>query len=220
MIEGLKQVLTSLDRSVFHSEADFQHALAWKIKEKFKDAKIRLEKPFNVDGKVFYIDIFIEINNKKLGIELKYKTKKLNKLIKDEEYNLKDQGARDLGRYDFCKDIFRIERFIEKGYIDWGLVILLTNDKGYQTGNGSKKQSKETIDSQFRLPHGKKLEGNMIWNRTPKWTNGRGEILLKGNYDISWREHDKDHGFDILIIEIKKDFRVSLSKRKGEVGDD
>jgi hypothetical protein len=35
----------ALERQLFHSEADFQHALAWKIHELRPLAKIRLEVP-------------------------------------------------------------------------------------------------------------------------------------------------------------------------------
>jgi hypothetical protein len=38
-------ILTDLaiSRPIFHSEADFQHALAWKLQGRFPTAKIRLE---------------------------------------------------------------------------------------------------------------------------------------------------------------------------------
>jgi hypothetical protein len=43
----LESTLTALafERRIFHSEADFQHALAWKLHERHPDAKIRLEVP-------------------------------------------------------------------------------------------------------------------------------------------------------------------------------
>lgn len=195
-INKLREILNELERPIFHSEADFQHSLAWKIKEEFPHTKIRLERPFNVNNKPFYLDIFLEIDGEKIGIELKYKTKGLNKSIENEEYNLKNQGAHDFGRYDFCKDIFRIEKFIENGYIDKGFVIFLTNDKTYL------KESEKTLDSQFRLFHGKKLKGNLNWNEIPKWANGRGKLNLTGEYDISWEEHNEEYDFKILIVEI------------------
>lgn len=47
----IEQVLKELakKRPVFHSEADFQHALAWEIQITYPDANIRLEKPFQFD---------------------------------------------------------------------------------------------------------------------------------------------------------------------------
>jgi len=43
---NIEKVLVSLsrDRPVFHSEKDFQFALAWKIHEMYPRAQVRLEK--------------------------------------------------------------------------------------------------------------------------------------------------------------------------------
>jgi len=67
----------SMERPVFHSEADFQHALAWKIHEECPDYNIRLENRKVVNGKEIYFDIFIFKDAEMIPIELKYKTRKL-----------------------------------------------------------------------------------------------------------------------------------------------
>src|SRR3989338_1568109 len=81
----------SNERPLFHSEADFQFALAWglmKIKEKLNINRLRLEKPFNLKKRIM-VDIFIEHNNKKsVIIELKYKVKKVDKLVNGEMFSL------------------------------------------------------------------------------------------------------------------------------------
>ena len=46
----------SKNRPVFHSEADFQHALGWKIHEKYPDFNIRLEKRVNLNANEIYLD--------------------------------------------------------------------------------------------------------------------------------------------------------------------
>ena len=38
-------------RPIFHSEADFQHALAWEVHRCFPEAAIRLELPFKAGGR-------------------------------------------------------------------------------------------------------------------------------------------------------------------------
>lgn len=77
---SIEKVLRDLfkDRPIFHSEADFQFALAWRIKEQYSKAKIRLEMRSDNFDKKEYIDILVELNGKKYPIELKYKTKKLD----------------------------------------------------------------------------------------------------------------------------------------------
>ena len=68
-------------RNIFHSEADFQHHLAWEIHHHIQeDLDIRLEFPLSKDGanKWEYCDIFAR-KPIPIGIELKYKTKKLKR---------------------------------------------------------------------------------------------------------------------------------------------
>jgi len=112
------------ERGIFHSEADFQHSLAWKIHERFdKKFKIRLEFVFGSK----HVDIvLIDNSNNKIGIELKYKTKDISEEINGEQYSLKPHGAQDLGRYDVIKDIERLEELIKEDKIKSGFVIFLT----------------------------------------------------------------------------------------------
>ena len=58
-------------RPVFHSEADFQHALAWRIHEAMPDCEVRLEyKPFPT--KRLYLDLWLPDIG--VAMELKYCT--------------------------------------------------------------------------------------------------------------------------------------------------
>ena len=45
--DDLAAALTALAerRPVFHSEADFQHELAWLVRERYSDVGVRLERP-------------------------------------------------------------------------------------------------------------------------------------------------------------------------------
>ena len=69
-------LLTGLaeSRKVFHSEADFQHALAWHIHQTMPDSQIRLEFPMPVEHRKMYVDIWLPVE--KIAIELKYMTRK------------------------------------------------------------------------------------------------------------------------------------------------
>ena len=104
-------------RQIFCSEADFQLEMAWVIKEMYHDAEVRLEYVPTFDDKM-HIDILVFINNEWIPIELKYKTKKSKKekmtdQITQEGFNLKNQGAKNIGCYLYLKDIERIERIKE-----------------------------------------------------------------------------------------------------------
>ncbi|MGC8977214.1 MAG: hypothetical protein ACP5OB_06290 [Candidatus Ratteibacteria bacterium] len=151
----------SKERPVFHSESDFQHALAWKIHQKYPNLKIRLEKREEINNEEIYFDIFIFGCHRIYAIELKYKTAKLEITLPNlnERYILKKQGAQDQARYDFCKDIERLEKFFKK-YKGTGFAVFLTNDSMYW-----KKPSKNlnTNDKEFRIHQGKILKGCLKW---------------------------------------------------------
>ena len=143
------------ERKIFHSEDDLKFSLATVIRELYKDdeVKVRLERPMKIEmvkkadvsneiTKSISIDITVFLGDDEFFLELKYKTKKLSTDfkkkwtddIKDDVYSLKDQGACDIGRFLFRKDIYRLEKLIEiqkdkvfcKGYF-----IVITNDSGY-----------------------------------------------------------------------------------------
>jgi hypothetical protein len=168
------------ERGIFHSEADFQHALAWKIHEKFRNEyKIRLE--FVIEDK--HIDlVLIDSSDNKIGIELKYKTKKFVGKINEELYSLRNHGAEDCGRYDAIKDIERLEELVRENKLKQGFVIFLTNNDYYLNkcaGNAC----------QFSLEDEKEITGKLDWGKdTGKGTKkGRENVLsLNGNYKIKW----------------------------------
>ena len=64
----------SQHRPIFHSEADFQHALAWQIHKVMPNCEIRLEMPYRVPQGNWYLDIWLL--TPRIAIELKYRTKK------------------------------------------------------------------------------------------------------------------------------------------------
>ena len=126
LMEGLSQ-----SRPIFHSEADFQHALAWKIHEIMPDSQIRLEYPFRHDGNPMYLDIWLP--TERIAIELKYLTRRLEQDYEGERFALRDQSAHDVRRYDFLKDVQRLESVVEHAEqpTRGGVAVLLTNDSAY-----------------------------------------------------------------------------------------
>lgn len=190
---NLHSILSELSqkRPVFHNEADFQHALAWEIREHYNDAKIRLEtKVLGANTKV-YLDILVQSNEKKYAIELKYKSRYLDCIIDGEEYVLNYQGAQDIGRYDVLKDLQRLENMVGAGVVDEGYLIFLTNDASYYTDPGVEKQ---TVDRDFRLHEGRRLSGVLSWaEQTGMGTmKGRKEpITLQREYEVRWSAYSQ-----------------------------
>ena len=119
----------AVQRPVFHSEADFQHALAWQLHQSMTDPNIRLELPVAGESQR-HLDISLRHGEDHVLLELKYKTRELKATVCDETFHLRDQGAQPLGRYDYLKDIERLESMLMELGATCGYAILLSNDHG------------------------------------------------------------------------------------------
>lgn len=173
-------------RSVFHSEADFQFALAWEIQSAYPDANVRLEY-CPVCSPNMHIDILVEIGDSIFPIELKYKTRKISAFVENESFSLKNQGAQDIARYDILKDLERLEFLMDNlpGY-SAGFAVWLTNDYTYW----NKPVSKNKVDSEFLIHEGSVKQGSMGWasHAGEGTTKGRiRPIPLKHAHTIRWK---------------------------------
>ena len=188
---------------IFHSEADFQFSLAWELQKILPTSKIRLEYCPLFDDNM-HIDIYVLDEECSFPIELKYKTKEIKAEINGEYYNLKNQFAHDIGRYDFLYDVHRIEKAkILDPKFKSGFVILLTNDSAYW-----RKTYNNTVDSAFRIHEGQYITGNLSWgeNAGAGTTKGRDCFKLIGNYQTTWLPYSNTnirHGeFKSCLLEI------------------
>lgn len=183
--EMLAEVASS--RSIFHSEADFQHAFAWELHRRFSDASIRLEKPIATKEGVAHLDILVQRGPELLAIELKYKTRKLSVDVDGESYSLRNHGAQDIGRYDFIKDIRRLEDISEAHPGAVGFAVLLTNESSYWRP----PSSATTVDAAFRLHDGRLLTGNVAWGSGASAGTMKSRekpIKLRASYPLEWRD--------------------------------
>lgn len=196
----------ALDRPIFHSESDFQHALAWQIHELLPDCHVRLEVNPYADGRKVHLDMLLNDNGNLMPIELKYKVLAKTCEVNGERFLGRRDGANDHGRYDFLKDVMRLERFVEEFPKSTGYAILLTNDKLYwQTS------SRSGIADEFRIHDGKTVNGVMNWNENAGEgsTSGRTEpIELKNKYKANWQHYsqipnnDENPEFRYLVFKV------------------
>ena len=200
---GIIDGLSSL-RPIFNMEADFQFALGWEIQKKFPDWSVRFEhKPTNLKDRIF-VDLWIK-GDQTSAIELKYKTRKLDVNVKGESFNLLDQAAQDLGRYDFLKDVERLENIVSTHNNVKGYAVILTNDSAYW-----KSPTTETVDAEFRIHEGRILNGELAWGtKASAGTMRKREkpIKLTGTYKLSWKDYSQvsstSYGkFRYLFLEI------------------
>lgn len=172
----MKEILSSLSRSrpIFHSEADLQHALAWEIHQKWQSCSMRLElKPPYLNNRI-YLDIWVALDDTIIAIELKYKTRRLHVNVEEETFDLLDQSAQDIGRYDFIKDIQRLEDIVFDRDNIVGYAIFLTNDSAYW----SIPRDIQTVDASFRIHHGRILTGELL-----------GEFVLQKGPCVAEKRH-------------------------------
>ena len=186
----LNAVLSRLatDRPLFHSEADFQFALAWEIQQAHPDYRVRLEWPIKVGTKRAYIDLLVK-NPQARGtaIELKYWTKRFMGEVLGERFDLPNQAAQDISRYDFWKDVARLERLVREGMVNEGFAIALTNDPGYWRVSRA-----ATADKAFRLREGREVTGTLAWapSAGTGTTKGReAAISLGARYQLNWQQY-------------------------------
>ncbi len=184
----INDLLTGLAkcRKVFHSEADFQHALAWHIHQRNPGSQIRLEFPISVDHRKMHVDIWLP--EEKVAIELKYPTQKSKLVDNEESFALRYQGAQNQRRYDFLWDIHRLEvmrsmpEFCEAGY-----AVLLTNDPLYW-----KDSTRKTMDAEFRVHEGRKISKKLAWHRCASSGMVKGRELpipLTSSYRLQWQDY-------------------------------
>lgn len=204
---NIQEILTLLSnlRPVFHSEADFQHALAWQIHIMYPDSNVRLELPILIQNYLIHLDLWCATSKRSLAIELKYKTKLLRTNYQGEQFNLTNQAAQDLARYDFIKDIWRLEQIKTQRPNVKAYAIFITNDSSYW----NPARNENTIDVAFRIYEGRILNGLLGWGAEAAEgsINGREEpLLLSGNYILNWNDYSN------IEIEGNSRFRFLLIK--------
>ncbi len=152
----LRQIMQALahERPIFHSEADFQHALAWQIHQTHPEARVRLE---TSPQRGMRLDVLVTLDGVRTAIELKYVVTRTSVTIAGESFDLAHQAAGPVRLYDTCKDLQRCEGLLADGHADQAHVILLTNVLGL-TREGHRD---DTVDADFRLHHGRRLAGQL-----------------------------------------------------------
>jgi hypothetical protein len=172
-------------RPVFHSEADFQQALAWAIHMSDASARVRLEtRPasgMRLDLLVWRPDL-----ETYLVLELKYLTAAWAGKVDGEHFRLLSQGAQDIRAYDVVKDVQRVERFVDRQPGWSGMVLVLSNDPSYWSRPG---HGRATNADAFRIYEDQTISGSRSWGPgTGAGTMKKREavIELHGDYKCRW----------------------------------
>jgi len=197
----------SAERRIFHSEADFQHHLAWQIHLTEPRLQLRLEvRPDPALREQLDLLVRDPATGAATAIELKYLKAQWEGVVGGEAFTLVKQGAEDISRYDVVKDVARIERFVAANRGWNGYSVTLTNDKSYwRVPVGAVT----TIDAAFRVHHGTVLAGERAWGGAAGEGTMRGRkdpLSLAGSHSIAWQDFSDVGGsrgaFRILVIPV------------------
>lgn len=172
-------------RPIFHSEADFQHALAWEVQVAHPRASMRFEKRVAVRPNID-LDLLIGLDGSRLGVELKYPRRGMTADVAGELFTLAT-GADDHGRYLAIADLARLERLVTDDVLDSGVLVVLTNVANVWAQPASRGR---VLYEAFRIHERHIVAGTMAWG---DWgaEGGRpaasGPVTLQGRYPLTWR---------------------------------
>ena len=194
-IDSLMRGLAS--RPIFHNEADFQQQLVRLLhgSDRVKNRPIFSEYPLLYgENKNRSVDIWFE--EKGVAIELKYHTEDLQTKWFGECFQLIKQSKGPQLRYDFMKDVEKLEEITDRLQgAELGFAILLTNDR--LIWDPSKKAT--VVDPDFRLhecdekKRCRQMEGTLKWAchsmQLKKGPRKSPICLSKGPYQPKWKPY-------------------------------
>ena len=201
----IRLVLAALaaKRPMFHSEKDFQLHLAWELKSLGSEVCLEYH-PARLDGNTV-IDIFVE-RPERVAFALRYRMRPFRYEIKGQRYALKANVATYFARYDFWRDVERIETVVGHGTASRGCVLFLTNAPQYL----SISKRKDANDAAFRMHEGRAVSaGSLKWSPGTAAGSMKGlekPIYLSGRYTLHWSDYSKLPGtngrFRYLLLEV------------------
>ena len=194
------------NEELLFNERDFQmHLATWlrKSANDYDDVDVeyyvpKIELPNYVWDSELRLDIVVKKDGEYCPVELKYKTKKVERqisrfdeILDDKVVVMKNQGAQDLGMYDFWKDIRRIElvrnRFAK---VKGGLAIFVTNDALY-----TKASRPESNNYLLNMNEGKHsvIKHWQNENSACAKMNSYKSFEVEKEYSINWHHRNVDN---------------------------
>jgi hypothetical protein len=193
------------NEELLFNERDFQmHLATWlrKSANDYDDVDVeyyvpKIELPNYVWDSELRLDIVVKKDGEYCPVELKYKTKKVERQISrfdemlDKVVVMKNQGAQDLGMYDFWKDVRRIElvrnRFAK---VKGGLAIFVTNDALY-----TKASRPESNNYLLNMNEGKHsvIKHWQNENSACAKMNSYKSFEVEKEYSINWHHRNVDN---------------------------
>lgn len=204
------------NEELLFNERDFQmHLATWlrKSANDYDDVDVeyyvpKIELPNYVWDSELRLDIVVKKDGEYCPVELKYKTKKVERqisrfdeILDDKVVVMKNQGAQDLGMYDFWKDVRRIElvrnRFAK---VKGGLAIFVTNDALY-----TKASRPESNNYLLNMNEGKHsvIKHWQNENSACAKMNSYKSFEVEKEYSINWHHRNVDNiPFHYCVVKV------------------
>ena len=200
-----QDVFAFLERNdeLLFNERDFQMHLATWLRNSansYDDVDVEYYVPSSelenyVWNSELRLDIVVKKGDEYCPVELKYKTKKVERQITrfdealhDNVVVMKNQGAQDLGMYDFWKDVRRVE-LVRKRFakVKGGLAVFVTNDPLYT------KASRPTSNNYlFGMAEGAHGTAKHWQNPDSTCAKTHPDFEVEREYNIEWHNRKTD----------------------------
>ena len=220
-VKFIRNAMKSMAKSrpVFHGEADFRLSLAREIYRKYKTKNKKKPLIFSEwPCRQMRIDLAIKKSfqlatacKADIAFEFKYGPKRWDGQINGVQYNLKNAPEPPVRRYNFWKDVSRLEKLVKAEMIKRGYALIFTHNKAYWEKDEGKKHKGKKYKAGFQLYEGFKVPRKLKWPAgTPcsmkKWKPK--PIHLQGKYIPNWQPYfkDEEQGIEIryLLLEITR----------------
>ena len=194
--------LESNDELLFN-ERDFQMHLATWLRNStnhYDDVDVEYYVPkTELENYIWDSELRLDVVVKKDGeycpVELKYKTKKVERKIArfdedltDDVVVMKNQGAQDLGMYDFWKDVRRVELVRNRfERVKGGLAVFVTNDPLYT--KASRPNSNNYL---LNMTEGKHSVVKHWQNPESTCAKTHPDFEVEQEYRIAWHNREVD----------------------------
>lgn len=190
-------------RPIFRSQIDLRDAMAGVLSDQGWNVTINRE-----IGRGLKVDIWAErAGSADIAIEVRYKTSRLTCTVNGETFELKDQAAEDQARYDYWRDVEKLEQVVSSLPGTRGYAVMITNDHRYW----DKPTRSQNVSEDFMLFDGRIVSGTLKWSeKAGEGTiDGREKpVHLRDAYTLQWRDYsnpstDKNGVFKALVLNVK-----------------
>lgn len=185
-------------RELMFNELDFQLRLALALLKsgRYDDIDVEYSLPRSIIADYDWdsslrIDLVASRAGEYCPVELKHPTRAVNRPITrfgrdfPGETVMKNQGAQDLVRYNFWKDVRRLE-LLRRIFpaVSGGVAVMLTNDSSY-----TRPPRPASKCAPFSMHPGHSVGGGTVdWFGTPAVIATHPPFTLDGTYSLTWRQ--------------------------------